>query len=201
MVKQELRDIFPYKYIKADGAEADDIIGVICKHYSGREIASGSVINPTKPEKILIISGDKDFKQLHKYPEVYQYAPVDKKFISCDDPELFLHEHIMIGDRGDGVPNFLSDDDTFVADKRQKSIQKKKLATWLEHSPEDFCNDKMLRGYDRNRTMIDLNKTPDKIVDQIKKEFEKEHNGTKRKILNYMVEKGLDRLMDSIQDF
>ena len=37
-----------------------------------------------------------------------------KKWIRISNPESFLREHIMRGDRGDGVPNFLSADNVIV---------------------------------------------------------------------------------------
>jgi hypothetical protein len=61
-----------------------------------------------------------------KYTNVKQYSPILKRFISTDDPILFVKEHIIRGDRGDGIPNFLSADNVFVLGERQKSINKKK---------------------------------------------------------------------------
>ena len=47
-------------------------------------------------EKYLIISGDKDFQQLQKYPNVKQYAPIQKQFVGEDiDPKQFLVEQII----------------------------------------------------------------------------------------------------------
>ena len=42
----------------------------------------------------------------------------------------FLREQIIKGDRSDGVPNILSDDDIFLRDERQKPINKKRLEEW-----------------------------------------------------------------------
>ena len=44
------------------------------------------------------------------------------------DPIVFLREQIIKGDRSDGVPNILSDDDIFLRDERQKPINKKKIS-------------------------------------------------------------------------
>jgi hypothetical protein len=41
---------------------------------------------------------------------VEQFSPITKKWIRISNPDKFLKEHILKGDRGDGVPNFLSND-------------------------------------------------------------------------------------------
>ena len=73
----------------------------------------------------MVLSGDKDFIQLQKYPFVSQYNPIQKKFMSGIDPKQYILEHVIKGDRSDGIPNFLSDDDTFVKNKRQRPLSKK----------------------------------------------------------------------------
>ena len=62
----------------------------------------------------MILSGDKDFIQLHKYKNVTQYSPITKKFVNGIDPDEYLYEHILKGDVSDGVPNVLSVDNTFT---------------------------------------------------------------------------------------
>ena len=113
-MKAELKKYFPYKVLEVCTAEADDVIGTICE-----KLNDGSAI--------LILSGDKDFMQLQRYAGVEQYSPILKRYLRCDNPERFLKEHIMRGDKGDGVPNFLSADDTFVTDSRQTPLSKKKI--------------------------------------------------------------------------
>ena len=95
-IREELKLYFPYRVIQADGAEADDVIGTLVEKFGNTH------------EKILILSGDKDFVQLQTYMNVKQYDPVRKKFVEHNDPSRFVKEQIMRGDAGDGVPNFLS---------------------------------------------------------------------------------------------
>ena len=121
-IKEELRDNFPYKVVQLDKVEADDIIATIIKRTHKKWFN----------EKYLIISGDKDFQQLQKYPNVYQYSPIQKKFIETDSPQEYIYEHILRGDTSDGIPNFLSPDDTFVNRIKQKPVAKKKLAGWID---------------------------------------------------------------------
>ena len=119
-VRDELKEYFPYRVIQIDTAEADDVIGSLC-HEFGNSL-----------EKILIISGDKDFKQLQSYMNVKQFDPVRKRWLEEANPERYLKEHIMKGDTGDGVPNFLSKDDTFVTASRQKPLRSDKLSKWID---------------------------------------------------------------------
>ena len=184
----DLVNHFPYSVIRVDQAEADDIIGTLAKnHY--------------KDEKIMIISSDKDFLQLQKYFNVEQFSPTQKKMLVSKDPNGYLREHIMKGDRGDGIPNFLSDDDTFVTDKRSKKVLSTKLKAWVGLDPYEFCNEKMLRGYKRNEQLVDLAHTPvdikQKIVDQYK---EYEYN-QRDKLLNYFIQNKLRNLIEHIGDF
>ena len=184
----DLVNHFPYSVIRVDQAEADDIIGTLAKnHY--------------RDEKVMIISSDKDFLQLQKYFNVEQFSPTQKKMLVSKDPNGYLREHIMKGDRGDGIPNFLSDDDTFVTDKRSKKVLSTKLKAWVGLDPYEFCNEKMLRGYKRNEQWVDLRHTPvdikQKIVDQYK---EYEYN-QRDKLLNYFIKNKLRNLTEHIGDF
>ena len=118
MIREELKENFPYKVIHIDGCEADDIIGTLVEnpHEFGNY------------ENVLIVSSDKDFVQLQKYDNVAQFSPMKKNFIVEKNPRLYLMQHILKGDSGDGVPNVLSDDDVFInEDKRQKPLSKKKM--------------------------------------------------------------------------
>ena len=185
MIK-DLRENFPYKVVQCDGAEADDIIGVLNEHVA---------VNPT-----LIISSDKDFLQLHKYEGVVQYSPLMKKFIT-GDPVESLYEKVIRGDAGDGVPNILSSDDVLITEgKRQKPVTKKKLEAWRGKKPEEFCTENMLRNYHRNKAMVDLSETPESIRINIINQFE-EQVPKRGKLMSYFVEKRLKDLMNHITDF
>jgi hypothetical protein len=192
-IRDEIRDHLPYKVIRIDRCEADDVIAAICHKY-GRFLGANT-------DKILILSGDKDFGQLQKYCNVYQYAPVQKKMIAINNPESFRKEHIMLGDRSDGVPNFISDDDTFVVDKRQKPLRRDKIAEWSRMEPEQFCSGEMLRGYKRNQMLIDLDMIPEDLQKQCISEFESANCNDRSKIFNYFIQNRLGSLTESISDF
>ena len=191
-IKEEIRDNFPYKVVQLDKVEADDIIAIICKKNHGK--------------KILIISGDKDFQQLQKYPDVFQYSPIQKKYVETDSPQEYIYEHILRGDTSDGVPNFLSPDDTFVNRIKQKPVSKKKLAGWIDslmrgNDPQDFCNEYHYRNFQRNQRLIDFDYIPDDIQADIYKEYEKATVTSRSKILPYMIQHDLKELIGKIEEF
>jgi hypothetical protein len=189
-IRQELKDYFPYRVIDVEGAEADDVIGTLVHRY-GNDFSV----------PILILSADKDFIQLHSYMNVKQYDPIRKKFITHNNPVMYVKEHIIKGDVGDGIPNFLSPDNCLVVGIRQKPITAKKLSAWLYASPEQFCDETMLRNYKRNEQLIDLNFTPDVVKNKVLHEFEVQKDKNRSKLFNYFVSFKLKNLLENIGDF
>ena len=191
-IRDEIKETFPYKVLEVEGAEADDCIAAIVQHVAE---------TPSEFEHILILSGDKDFIQLHKYNNVQQYSPTVKKFIKDIDPDIYIREHVLKGDMSDGVPNFLSPDNTFVDELRQKPLTKKKLETWIDLEPTDYCSDEMLRNYQRNKTLIDLECIPSDLKVKILEDYQNAEHGDRSKLLNYFIKKRLKNLMNDIGDF
>ena len=192
-IRDEIRDNFPYRVIKVESAEADDVIGTLV-HQFGKQISS-------KTRDILILSADKDFIQLHEYSNVDQYDPTRKKFIRKPDCVAFTKELIMRGDASDGIPNFLSPDDSFVLGKRQKPITTKKLEEWIKLEPEVFCNSEMLRNFKRNEQLIDLHYIPDDIKTKVMEQYNAQEAKGRDKLFNYFISNKLKHLMESISEF
>lgn len=189
-IKQEFRDSMPYVVMDIRGAEADDIIAVLCEH-----------LTRTMTEPILILSGDKDFIQLHKYDGVKQYSPVGKDYVKHDDPVRFLREHIMRGDRSDGIPNFLSEDDTFVNGGRQTRLTSAKITEWGSLTPQDFCDYKMMRNYTRNQLMIDFEYIPNELKNNIINTYTNYESNGRGGILDYFMKTKQKELLSDISDF
>jgi hypothetical protein len=188
-IRDELKENFPYKVIEVEGAEADDVIGVLTARMAAHE-------------EILILSSDKDFVQLQKYSGVVQYSPILKRFVKTEDPLNYIKEHIIRGDRGDGIPNFLSPDNTFVAGERQKVISTKKLQEWINSTAEEFCTtDMMLRGYKRNQMLVDLDYIPETLKEQIVRAYDVPKSGSRQKMLNYFIDNRLKNLIECIDEF
>jgi len=192
IIRREIEENFPYKTIKLDGVEADDIIAVcVKKNVDGKSI---------------IISSDKDFQQLQKYPNVTQYSPVLKKFYETDSPQEYIYEHILRGDAGDGIPNYLSPDDTFINGIKSKPIMKKKLVGWIDtlmrgDDPKEFCNEYHLRNFQRNQRLIDFDFIPEEIQDDIYKQYEEKEPKGKNAILPYLIKNDLQSLIGKIEEF
>ena len=193
-VREELKENFPYRVVQVDKTEADDIIGTLCHKY-GVELMNATT------ERILILSSDKDFMQLQKFANVEQFSPMAKKFLKCDNPQTFLREHIVKGDRGDGIPNILSQDDTFVQEIRQKPVSEKKLNTWLTQTPEEFCDERMLRNFKRNEALIDLGKIPADVQARILEAYENAPKNGRDKLFNYFIKNRLKQMMEHLQEF
>jgi hypothetical protein len=189
--KSDLNEHFPYRFLQIEGCEADDIIGTICHAYGDEDLAIS--------EKILIVSGDKDYLQLQRYSNVSQYDPVKKRELTHAFPERYLFEHILKGDTGDGIPNILSQDDCFVMGVRQKPVTQKRIENW------DYCTDFMkeieLRGFRRNEMLIDLSKVPEQLKGEIIAKYQEPNTRTRSNLINYFMKNRLKNLMEAIADF
>lgn len=181
-IRDEIEKNLPYRFLRVEGAEADDIIGVLTKESN---------------EKVLIVSGDKDFQQLQKYDYVKQYSPNLSKFVSPDNAEEFLAEHILRGDKGDGIPNILSGDDVIVDGDRQKPMRRSTLNKYINGVDK---YDNYYRNYVRNKTLIDLDEIPEEVNLRILKAFD-ESEPPSGKLLPYMMKHSLKELLNAIGDF
>ena len=185
-LKDELRQWFPYKLIQVEKAEADDIIAIL--------------VNLIQ-ERTLILSSDKDFVQLQTF-NIRQYSPMQKKFVDSESAERSLHEKIVRGDVGDGIPNIMSDDNVFIDEgRRQKPVTKKKVDAWYELEPDMYCTAEMLRNYKRNKQLVDLGEVPDSIRLNIIKQFETTQVGERSRLLTYFVNHRLKNLTESLSEF
>ena len=192
-IREELKEYSPYRVIQVDSAEADDIIATLC-------IEFGTILN--SQEKILILSGDKDFVQLQVYGNVEQYNPVLKKHIKHNNPHKYLREHILKGDRGDGIPNIMSEDSCIVNGERQKSLPSKKIE-YLTEIPDlsAVLNKDELTQFKRNEQLIDLHMIPENIKTTILLKYKEQTNKTKDKFVGYLKQHKLKALLEDIGDF
>ena len=198
-IRDEIKEHLPYKVVEVDGAEADDVIAALIQNQALANIRLQNNMQP--PQKMLILSGDKDFQQLQKFPFVSQYNPIQKKFVHCEHPIHYLLEHILKGDRSDGIPNFLSPNDTFVTNSRQRPLSKVKLEKWVYQSPEEFCNAEMLQNYERNRKLIDFSCIPSNIYDAIIHTYETTETSPRGKMYPYFIQNRLNEMLDHITEF
>ena len=192
-IKDEIKNFLPYKVIEIETAEADDIIATLVNRLQRQT-------GPNHAKKVLILSGDKDFIQLHN-ANVRQYNPVLSKFVGKDEtPSIYIKEHILKGDRSDGVPNVLSDDNVFVEGRRQRPLSKKKIEAWVNEMIMTFTEEEQ-KNYNRNRQLIDLSCIPPELEAKIINEFNDVKVASRDKILNYFITKKLKTLIEVIDEF
>jgi hypothetical protein len=188
-LQKEFSAFLPYKVLMVEGCEADDIIGYLANVYG-----------PT--DKVMIVSGDKDFAQLQMNPNVKQYSPLLKKQIHDEFPRMTLKQQIIRGDSGDSIPNILSPDDVFVSGKRQSSIMEKKIIVWLNTPVETFCAEgDMLKNFKRNENLIDLRLIPMEVKRLIGHAYQTTLPATRSVFLNYLIANDLKELVESVEDF
>ena len=192
-IRSEIKEFLPYKVLELETAEADDIIAALVRRIQNR-------VGPNHLKKVLILSGDKDFIQLHN-EWVKQYNPVLNKYVGKDEnPALYIKEHILKGDRSDGVPNVLSDDNVFIEGRRQKPLSRKKIDSWLEEVFMTMTEEEE-NNYNRNKKLIDLTCIPLELEDKINNEFDNVEVATRDKILNYFITRKLKTLIEVIDEF
>jgi hypothetical protein len=197
----ELIANFPYKVIKVEGAEGDDVIGCLVKWFQTNELTQQGLMND--PQPIMIVSADGDHIQLQKYGNVKQWSTKMKKFLVPDMPiNDFIVEHICKGDTGDGVPNILSADNCIADGIRQKSFMKKRLPDFFKHGIDACQNDEERRNYIRNQKLVDYDCIPQKINDIIVQCYISQTPvKSKTRIMNYFMKNRMKLLLDSANEF
>jgi len=90
---KQIEKTFPFKILKIDTTEADDIIGVLCHSKA------------LKDNMKVLVTVDSDYVQLLASPFTTLYNPMTKKFVESDDPKGDLLLKVMVGDSSDYVPS------------------------------------------------------------------------------------------------
>jgi len=151
--EESMRGNLPFKVLKIPKVEADDIIGILSKK--------------VKNKKKIIVSSDRDFKQLLIYKNVKLWDPIRKTWIESDDPKKDLLIKVICGDSSDEVPSLKKGVGVKTAEKIiNKGIEE--LKRWLLH--ED-----LLKKFKRNNQLINLSKIPKIIEKEVMKRY---HNYT-----------------------
>jgi hypothetical protein len=201
-MREDIAKHFPWRVIHVDRAEADDVIAIMTKWLQDNQLVQEGLMEET--QKVLILSSDKDFKQLQLYPTVKQWSPMQKKYITASKQEIrdFMVEHIVKGDTGDGVPNILSKDDVFMVGERQKPMSAKRLAEFIENGEAACRNDEEKRNYARNQTLVDFQFIPEDVQKSIVDTYlSNTPKGDKMTVMNYLMEHRCRLLLEELEDF
>lgn len=193
MVREEIQENLPYKVIQIDTCEADDIIGTLTMQT--QEFG--------QHEPVMIVSADKDFIQLQRFKNVKQFSPIQKKMVTDKNPLTYMWNHIMRGDAGDGVPNILSADDTFVSDAKQTPLRQTRIDEWITNADNlrEVMPQEIYRNYQRNKKLIDLTEVPQELQQEIIETYDNQKVPMKMKVLNYLIKKRCNHLIEVVEEF
>jgi 5'-3' exonuclease, N-terminal resolvase-like domain/T4 RNase H, C terminal len=205
-MREDLSKYFPYRVIHVDRAEADDIIAVLTEWCQTNALIQDGLME--EPQQVLILSSDKDFKQLQLAPfssnNVRQWSPMQKKYVTASKQEIldFTIEHIAKGDTGDGIPNILSADDVFVKGERQKPVSAKRLAEFIEKGRDACRTDEEKRNWDRNVRLVAFDNIPKDVKEEITQAYlNTKPTNDKMAIMNYLIQNKCRLLLDEIEEF
>lgn len=216
---EEIDKYFPYKVLKVNGAEADDLIAIISETFK------------TDFDRVIIASNDKDFRQLIR-DNIHLWNLRDEKFIQINDRQEYLVSHILSGDSGDDVPNVRSDDDVFIVDgKRQKpcgpktivKILQEGIESWFETQwAKEIAADEKLKGkpnyqnlkskpnqlkrnWKRNKKLIELSRSsiPTGLWNVVVEKYNKLENKKSNysSIVGYLTKKRFRQLINDANMF
>jgi 5'-3' exonuclease len=195
-LQEEFNTLFPWKVIIYNGAEADDIIAVICDEF--------------KNENNIIYSPDKDFIQMlnHSYNN-YVYDPIKRLFVYDNNPDKYIFNHICTGDKSDNIPNILSEMNCLNEGKRMSPLRKNKINDWYYIAKENDSirlraemSEKIYVRYLQNKKIIDLLEIPSELKENIIKKyndtsFVTDQNG----LWKYLHKNNMKILLDNFNSF
>lgn len=202
-LQEDLETVFPYPVVYAPKAEGDDCIAVLTKYFQENDVESDNPMDALtgEPPEVLVVSSDHDYKQLHVYPKVKQWSPMQKKWVERADKEYII-DKIIGGDSGDGVPSVLMPDDWLVnGEGRAKPVTKAIREKY--RNLESLTIEEMER-YARNKTLVDFSCIPKYIEDAIIQKYNEEKSRARPKkqaIMDYFMKHRCRELLDRIGDF
>lgn len=199
-VRSEIEEFVPWRVVRLDKCEGDDIIATLVKYFQENELEQRGL--EELPQEIMIGSSDTDFVQLHKFRGVRQYSTIQKKMVRSEmSPEDFLIDHIITGDSGDGVPNILSADDCFMMRVRQKPIRQAFKDEMAKHIKNGTVPEEHQQYYQRNKQLVDLIECiPYTLEENIIYNYQNAQVG-RSTLLSYLIKFGMKNLMEDITRF
>jgi len=142
--------------IRLNKLEADDIIASICDYLK------------VKPEqKIYLISGDEDFKQLGRSNLYFINFKTKKPLeLTVEEAKLALHKKILLGDKSDCIKSIFPPK---FSTKTKKLI----LDSFEEFNNFIKKNKEIENRYNENTKLIDFNFIPKTYIESVINEFDK----------------------------
>ena len=142
--------------IRLNKLEADDIIASICDHLK------------VKPDqKIYLISGDEDFKQLGRSNLYFINFKTKKPLeLTIEEAKISLHKKILLGDKSDCIKSIFPPK---FSTKTKKLI----LDSFEEFNNFIKKNKEIENRYNENTKLIDFNFIPKTYIESVINEFDK----------------------------
>ena len=179
---EKLKQYVPNIYqLKVEGSEGDDLIAILTK-------------NLTPKNEVVCVSTDRDFYQLLKYNGYSQYHPIKRQYVHVVNPERYLLEKIVVGDKGDGIPHVKPK----VSVKTAASIVEAGLEDWL--SKED---PQIRANFERNKKLIDFDCIPVHVQQKVMEEFKKLRfsSMSMRDMTQFLFAVGLGNQFDKVPEY
>lgn len=179
---EKLRQYIPNIYqLKVEGSEGDDLVAVLTK-------------NLTPKYEVICVSTDRDFYQLLKYDGYKQYHPIKRQFVHVVNPERYLLEKVVVGDKGDGIPHI------------KPRVSVKTAADIVENGLEDWLNeqtDEVKANFERNKKLIDFDYIPVHVQLKIMEEFKKLRFSSMnmRDMSEFLMAAGLANKFDKVPEY
>lgn len=203
----EAGEHYPFLSLKVRNCEADDICAWVASEYG-------------KDTEVVLVSSDKDIKQL-AIGKVYSLAPVhgsgDKKwfqFKNVDEQNAYVFDLVLRGDGGDGIPNVLSDEDTFAKKEKRQTPMTKKQIELLSSSVKKgdplfsgVLNTHVASRFALNLELIDLRESRNLPLihhSELKNQLEASRatlQSRKEALYRYFAQNGLTRHLSNIELF
>jgi len=158
----DLKDKFQSVYhLEVKEAEADDIAGVITKDL----VSNG--------ECVTIMTGDKDYKQLLKYPNVVIYDPRTKKNMTSLNIAKEMEVKYIMGDRGDNIFAIKPKTGEVRAKAMVESGKMHEMHVQYHENKQKLTEEEvdMVERYELNRQLISWEYIPMNIQNDIRKQF------------------------------
>lgn len=185
---KEFEENLPYKIIKIDGCEGDDLVAVLSKF---------------SKENVVIVGIDKDYEQLQLQNHIKQYNPIKEIFIKFEKDETAYNLFSLIcrGDTSDGICSIINQDDCFVKNIRQKPLREVYIKEAFEAAKKgelkEFLGEKVYKRFEENRELIDFRYIPKDIQEKV---VDKYINYPKKKnnLIHYLVEHNLKQFTEDV---
>jgi 5'-3' exonuclease len=198
----ELSAVMPYRFIRHDKAEADDVIAILVEDVVNKTPIMDGLEEGYEP--VLLVNKDKDIQQLLKYNHVRMFSPYTNQYIQREGTaKEFLRRMILCGDAGDSVPNVFSPEDSFVTKTRQKPATEAKMKPFLESKNMlDATDDEQIKKRMLlNMRLISFDAIPPKIRREVVEMYNQPIQGSRMALYQYLVKNRCDMALDKIEEF